>query len=443
MRSKTNPREAAVDALVNVELGAFISDALNQALADYRLSERDKALAVEIVYGTVRMKQALDYRLDAVSKRKMAALEPRMRSILRSGAYQLIYLDRIPPSAAVNESVKLIPRKQRQSAGGYVNAVLRNLIRKLDQIQFPSIESDPVSHIAVKYSHPEWIVERWVKRYGIANTVKFCQINNRSPQLQVRVNSLKTDLPQLQSYFASQGIQAAKARYAPDVLHCDRGIDPNSEPLFQAGHYYVQNESSALAAHAVDPQPGEVVYDLCAAPGGKTTHLAQLMQNQGQIVAVDQTEAKVSLVKENAARLGVSIIDVIIGDAASIELPRADRVLVDAPCSGLGVLRHKPDARWRKREQDINALSKLQREILTNAARLVKPGGTLVYSTCTTEPEENQEVIKWFLEKYPYFRPSALPTWFPASQNLGMVTILPFLYEIDGFFICKLVNSQF
>jgi len=443
MVEKTNPRAAALTALLLVEKGTFISTALDQVLQEYMLSSLDAALATEILYGTVRMQKAIDHLLNQVSDRRLTELDPRVRQILRIGAYQLLYLDRIPASAAVNESVKLTPPgKNRRGVAGFINAVLRNLIRKRHQLTFPELEKDPVAHIATKYSHPEWMVSRWIKRYGIDHTIKLCQINNTTPKLQVRVNTLKTDRKQLQEHFTTQGITSIPGQYAPDVLTLAQGLNFNVDPLFQNGYYYVQNESSALVAHAVAPKPGDVVYDLCAAPGGKATHIAQLMKNQGKVVAIDRTAEKVALIKENAQRLGTTIVEAFVEDAQSVTLPLADKVLIDVPCSGLGVLRHKPDARWHKREQDITVLTKTQKQILLNAARLVKPGGILVYSTCTTEPEENQEMISWFLQQCPEFRLSSLPSWFPGSSQEGMATILPFLHEIDGFFICKMENCH-
>ncbi|HHX01790.1 MAG TPA: 16S rRNA (cytosine(967)-C(5))-methyltransferase RsmB [Firmicutes bacterium] len=438
----SNSRSAAVDALVKIENGVLISAALDEALVAHKLNELDRALAAEIVYGSVRMQKTIDYVLNSISSIKINALEPLVRNILRTGAYQILYLDRVPVSAAVNEAVKLAPVKNRRKVSGYINAVLRNLVRKHRSIQFPDLDSDPVGHVAVKYSHPEWLVKRWLDRYGLENTIRFCQINNTSPELHLRVNTLRISLEKLRNSLVEQGIAAEKGRFAPDVLICSRMLSPAADASFEQGYYYIQNESSALVAHALAPRPGEIVYDLCAAPGGKATHLGQLMANQGQIIAVDQTRERIELIQENAARLGISIIKTLVGDARSLQLPTADRVLVDAPCSGLGVLRQRPDARWRRKEQDIDSLAKLQRQILENAATLVKPGGTLVYATCTTEPEENQDMIKWFLERYPHFSQSALPSWFPMSQSVGMTAILPFIHGIDGFFICKLQNNQ-
>lgn len=440
---ESNPRAAAVNALMRIEIGVAISNALDQALKAYRLNNLDRGLATEITYGTVRMQKAIDFALDSISRIRIDSLEPRVRAILRTGAYQILYLSRVPVSAAVNEAVKLASAGKHRKAGGYVNAVLRNLARKSESIKYPDPESDPVRHVAVKHSHPEWIVKRWLHRYGLENTVRFCQINNTSPEIHVRVNTLITSPETLGAHFVEQGALAEKGRFAPDVLVLGRSFSPAADPWLDRGYYYVQNESSALVAHALAPQPGETVYDLCAAPGGKTTHLAQLMDNRGRIIAVDQTDEKVAMIEENAARLRISIIEPMVGDAAVLKLPPADRVLVDAPCSGLGVLRHRPDARWRRRERDILSLAELQRRILANAAAMVKPGGTLVYATCTTEPEENEDTVRWFLKRHPGFILSPLPQWFPPSQHVGMLSILPFIHGIDGFFICKLQNNQF
>lgn len=440
MNRKSNPRAAAVEALVKIEGGLFIQDALNQVIIKYKLSKNNIALTTQIVYGTVRMQNLIDFYLNYLSKLKVEKLNPKVRCILRSGAYQIIYLDRIPVSAAVNESVKLSPSKNRRRISGYINAVLRNLVRNYQNIPLPELDSDPVEYISINYSHPKWMVSRWIKRYGVDNTISFCRINNKIPRVDVRVNTLKTSVEQLKNYFTAKNIDAMAVKYAPDVITLGTSSQIIEDPYFSAGYYYLQNESSALTAYAVNPKAGEVVYDLCAAPGGKSTHLAQLMNDQGKIAAVDQTEERVQLIRENALRLGISIIKSYVGDASELHALPADKVLVDAPCSGLGVLRQNPDIKWRRTEEDINDLVELQRKILNNAVSLVKPGGTLVYSTCTTEPEENENMIRWFLHKYPQFKLADLPNWFPFSDKRGMLSIIPFVHGIDGFFICKMEN---
>lgn len=437
--TRTNPRAAALDALIVVEQGAFTAEAIDQVIDLYNLSERDIRLTTEIVYGSVRMQLTLDYYLNQISKKRVKKLEPRIRNILRIGAYQILFLDRIPTSAAVNESVKLVPRRNRNKrSSGFVNAILRNLIRKQSQISFPDLKEDPVAHISTKYSHPSWMIERWLDRYGVEATIKFCEINNTSPQTDLRVNTLKISPVELQEYFTNKGIDLASGKFADDIFSSTSGMQIINDPYFTAGYYYLQNESSALVGHAVTPDPGDLIYDLCAAPGGKSTHLAQLVNNKGKIFAFDIDEKRVQLIDENITRLNTTAVTAYQGDARNIQLEMADKVLVDAPCSGLGVLRNKPDARWNKSERDITELVAIQKQILANASKLVKPKGKLIYSTCSTEPEENHEVIKWFLDNYRDFQLIELPQWFPGDPATGMVSILPFIHGIDGFFICKM-----
>ncbi len=440
MNTKTNPRAAAVEAVVNIEEGDFIQGALNSVISKYELKRIDIALVTEIVYGTVRMQKLIDYYLSHISKLELCRLEAYVRSILRVGAYQIIFLDRIPVSAAVNESVKLAPKKNNRKVRGFINGVLRNIVRKYKDISLPPINPDPIEHISIGYSHPRWMVTRWLKQFGIDNTIKLCQLNNARPLVGIRVNTIKTTLSDIIEYLARQNIPSETGKYAPDVVIAGASFPLVEDPYFLKGFFYLQSESSALVAHAVQPSQGQLIYDLCAAPGGKTTHLAQLMHNQGEIIALDQTESKIRLIKDNLKQQGISIVRTRVGDATSIKLPPADKVLIDAPCSGLGVLRQNPDIKWRRSLEDISELRLLQKRIMTNAANLVKPGGELIYSTCTIEPEENESLIHWFLTNNPKYKLKALPTWFPPGNNVGMLSILPFMHGIDGFFICKMVN---
>ncbi len=439
---KDNPRDAALNGLLLVERGAFISEALNSLLQEYQLNDKNVRLTTELLYGTVRMQATLDYLLNQISNRKMDSLSPIIRNILRLGSYQLVFLDRIPASAAVNESVKLTPKRNRKPIAGFINGVLRNLARKQDSLTLPDLTTDPTNHIATKYSYPQWMVTRWIERWGVQETVEFCRINNNPRETSLRVNTLKTSVEAVKQALEAKGIHVSLGQFAPDVLLVGPGLQILEDPLFAAGHYYIQNESSALVSHALAPKPGELIYDICSAPGGKSTHIGQLMGNLGDILSIDQTDSKLTLVRENAKRLGVRIIRTLAADATQLPaLPLADRVLVDAPCSGLGVLRHKPDIRWRKSENEIKKLPIIQRDILAQAAKLVKPSGILGYSTCTTEIEENQDIINWFLECHPNFRFFPLPGWFPNTPG-GMVEILPQHYNLDGFFICVLENYE-
>ncbi len=438
---KTNPRGAALFGLLKVEKDIFISEALNLALTQYNLSAKDQKLMTELLYGTVRMQGTLDYYLNQISSRKLDTLDSTMRNVLRLGAYQLMFLDRVPASAAVNESVKLAPAKNRKTLAGFINGVLRNLARRQESIEFPDLHHHPVDHIAARYSHPQWLVRRWISRWGVQETIKLCQANNAPPLMSIRVNTLKVSVADLKAHYEALGLTVQLGQFAPDVLVIEQGLRITEDPKFQAGFYYVQNESSVLVGHALSPKPGECIYDLCSAPGGKSTHIAGLMKNQGDVLAIDQSDEKIRLIKENAARLGITIIRPLVADASCLpNLAPADRVVVDAPCSGLGVLRHKPDIRWRKKPQEILTLVSIQRSILTQAADLVRPGGTLVYSTCSTEREENEDNILWFLDNFPEFQIQALPNWFPNGTQT-MLQILPHQQRIDGFFICRLVRN--
>ncbi|NLY11562.1 MAG: 16S rRNA (cytosine(967)-C(5))-methyltransferase RsmB [Firmicutes bacterium] len=434
----TNSREAALQILQELETkGTFLSDALSQISGRANLSEKDQSLLMELTMGTVRMQNALDYYLDKVSKRPMISLLPVVRSILRLGAYQILYLDRIPVSAAVNESVKLAHKFVNRGVAGFINAVLRNLDRRKDSIDFPSWEKDPTTHIVYKHSHPRWLVEKWTEEFGIEETLNLCIANNQPSETTIRVNELKTTKEELRQHFLEKDVEVKDGRYVPDILVLNKGGVALHDPRFSAGHYYFQDESSAFIAHAMDPQPGDLIYDLCSAPGGKSTHMAQLMNNQGKIISIDQNPHRLEHVRENAIRLGITNIEIQVGDAMHLgEMAQADRVLVDAPCSGLGVIRHKPDVKWRKKPNEISDLVIIQRRILSEAQGLVKAGGTLVYSTCTITREENQDMVSWFLTEFPNFKLVDLPSWFPQSVD-QYLQILPHIHQIDGFFIAK------
>lgn len=433
-----NPRAIAVDVLCQFEAAdSFLSELLAKHLSS-DLTKEDRALCSELVYGTVRMQKRLDYFLKQFSKRKIEALDPKVRAILRSGAYQIMMLDRVPARAAINESVSLGKKYFHQGVGNFVNGVLRNLERSSKYVSLPDKQTDPISYISVNYSLPEWLVKLWLEWLGLAETEALCEATNERPSLAIRVNTLKTSIGELSKELSGRGVQVSEAKYAPDVLVVHGRLDVEKDPLFSQGHYYVQDEGSALVAHAVDPQPKEIIYDLCSAPGGKSTHLAQLMQNQGRVVALDKYGYKLLRLQENVKRLGIDIIDYEEADATRpLELGVADRVLIDAPCSGLGVIRHKPDIKWRLHPEDLTSLISIQTRILDNAAKLVKPRGLLVYSTCTINPGENQQQIEQFLRKHQDFRFHPLPQWFP-TDNEGFFQGFPHKHGIDGFFIAVL-----
>lgn len=437
MKKITNPRHLAVITLTRLdETEGFLREVLDFYLQQNNLSNLDRGLYTELVYGTVRMCRNLDYVLASFSKRPLKKIKPNILNNLRMGAYQILYLDKIPFSAAVNEGVKLARLFGHEGVVKFTNALLRQVARNKGEIEYPSLEMDEVLHIGVKYSFPDWIIRLWLKRWGVKETIELCQAMNEAPKMHLRVNTLKRKPQQIVDYLKELNVETEAGQYVPEVLQVGSAHKVIESSGLQKGMFYIQDESSALVAHALQVKPGQTVFDLCSAPGGKTTHIAELMQNKGKIIAVDPDTKRLQLVEENAKRLGISIIQTKQGDATKdLALPQADRVLVDAPCSGLGTMRHRPDIRWRKSLDEINQLVKIQKQILTQAANYVAKDGLLVYSTCTITEQENEEVAQWFLDNNKDFISYELPEWFPQGHSTWYRTILPQRHGVDGFFI--------
>lgn len=437
-RHVENARAAALAVLTSVEAGAYSNLKLNHVLRQARLSRMDAALATEITYGTLQRQNTLDWMLAPFVRRELSELDSWVRNLLRLSAYQLVYLDRIPDHAVVNEAVNLAKSWGNDGIGRFVNGTLRNFLRHPEIRRIPK-DLPTIQRWSLEYSHPEWLVEYWQQQYGPERAEAMLCHNNRRPVQAVRVNRLKatrdelwprllTDVPgewQL-SAIASQGL-----RYSgPVPLAHSR--------LYQEGWFTVQDESAQLVSEIVDPQPGMRVLDACAAPGGKTTHLAERMDDQGTVVAWDIYDHKVQLIQQAAKRLGLSSItaerfDARLGAQRGIE--PFDAVLLDAPCSGLGVIRRRPEIKWQRRLQDIPDLVRLQRELLAGVAPLVRPGGILVYSTCTLAREENEENVAWFLDRHREFQLDR-ETSHPLCAE-GWVQIFPDQYDSDGFFIAR------
>lgn len=437
-------REAALRALVRVEEdGAYASLALNEVLNRKGLDRRETALATELTYGVCRRLITLDHVLNHFTRRGTDRLTPWIRNALRLGVYQILYSERIPVPAAVNASVALARRYGHSGTAALVNAVLRRVAANRRSLPFPSAEEDPVAYLGIVHSHPPWMVCRWLGRYGFEDTRRLLEYNNQAPPLTIRTNRLKTSPSALKERLAGEGVTATAGRFLEEALVFSGGGSLQDLASFQEGLFQVQDESSMLAGHVLAPVAGETVVDVAAAPGGKATHLAELMRNRGRVLANDIHPGRLELLRNNCRRLGIGIVEAVRGDA--LTLPDrlgavADRVLVDAPCSGLGVLNRRPDARWRKREEDINRLAVLQSEIIDAAARCVKPGGFLLYSTCTIEPEENSGVCDRFLHRHPDFMvedlSGALPPPLRHDQGAaeGRLQLLPFRHGVDGFF---------
>jgi 16S rRNA (cytosine967-C5)-methyltransferase len=445
MASNTDAREVALKIIGEVDTGgAYANIALARELARRPLGDQDRRFVTELVYGTVKAGATLDWLLGHYISRPLDKMPPVIRNILRMGAYQIFFLTRVPASAACNQAVELAKKYGHPGTVKFVNAVLRSAARAPEKANYPDRYREPARYLALKHFHPEWLVKRWLARLGLDECEALCLADNATPPLSIRTNTLKTTRDALLVRLTAEGVEGEASAWAPEGIVCHEYPSLASLASLREGLFQVQDESSMLVAHVVAPQPGEFIIDACGAPGGKSTHLAALMGNRGRVLSTDLYEHKLKITAENAARLGLTIIETRAFDATKlgeVYAGQADRVLVDAPCSGLGVLRRKPDSRWRKSEAMLRDLPKLQAAILASAAACVKPGGVLVYSTCTTEPEENEEVVKAFLAAHPDFAQESAGELLPVKRPEAMVQLWPHRDGLDGFFIARMVRK--
>lgn len=425
----TNPREAAVIALYKTEKeGEYSNRALLSAVRD--LSGRDTALATEMVMGVLRNKIYLDFIIRSYSKIRLKKLSDYVLQILRCGVYQLVKMDKIPPSAACNEAVKLAKKYAHSAAGGYVNGVMRTVSRNLDNLPKPKGTAAEV--MSIKYSCPLWLVEKLVNQSGKETTEDILSDSIKPHPTMLRVNRLKTTADELLEILNAEGINAVKDTETENCLRVSGAIDINKSSAYKDGLYTLQNINSIRAAALVNPKSGDTVMDLCAAPGGKTTYLAEMMENKGKVYAFDLHKHKIDLINNSAKRLGIDIIKAENKDTSKLmeEFSGiADCVLADVPCSGIGVIHKKPDIKYNRTESDIEELVKIQKNILNAAAVYVKDGGSIVYSTCTILEEENQNQIKEFLENHKDFKKEYEKTYY-AHKTGG-----------SGFYVCRLVRE--
>lgn len=429
--------------LRRVEEGAFADTSLEQTRQDF--DARDSAFILELVYGTLRNRALLDWILNRLSAQPVEKTDRWTRNILRLGAYQMLFLDKVPVSAAVNTSVELA--KQYGKKHGYVNALLRNLDRGRGAITYPG-PGDKARELAVLYSHPEWLVRRWTERFGAETTEAFLLANNRPAPLVIRTNTLRTTRNELKATLGSEGVTTVETKYSPVGLEIVAGSGIQALASYRKGWFMVQDQAAQLISLMLAPQPGETVLDACAAPGGKAAHLSEIMQDRGTLVALDADAGRIEKIRENIRRLGITIIKTVQGDAARYAEEKFDKILIDAPCSGLGVLRRHPDGRWNKSMRTISDRRILQMQILKNCAGLLKPGGAFVYATCTTEPEENEDVIADFMhtrskefmidDPRPYLPPAAAP----LVGSDGFFRTFPREPEMDGFFGVRMIKKS-
>ncbi len=446
MTAGITAREVALRVLWRVEVDrAFADVQLDAELGRSRLAQRDRRLASELVYGTLRWRLFLDWVLEQVAGRQMGALPAWIRNILRLGAYQLLFLERIPPWAACNVSVELAKKYGHRGTAALVNAVLRRLARQRHSPPQPPAGGDPDS-LAIRYSHPAWAVREWQRWLGEETTLALLEANNRQAPAVVRANLLRCTREELRRRLEEEGVRAEALAGAPEAMVLASGTAPVYTRAWREGLFTPQDLSSMVAARALEPQPGQLLIDACAAPGGKATHLAELAGDRARVLAVDVHPQRLQLVGENARRLSLTSLELVCQDAR--RLPenwrgQADGVLVDAPCSGLGLFRRHPDARWRKEPGLVTALADLQLEILCAAAECLRPGGLLLYSVCTLTRAETEGVTQRLESLRPDLVPASLKglgtellDGCPGAER-GKVLLLPHLHGTDGFFLAR------
>ena len=413
-----NAREVALNILNEVYTQqAYANISLSRHLQKNQLSDQDRRFITELVYGTVKAGDTLLWILKKFVNRPLNKIEPTIINILRLGIYQIVFMDKIPESAACNEAVNLAKKYSNQGSAKFVNGVLRNLIRQPEKYAMPT--GNKASELAIGEQHPLWLVKKFIHTFGSEAAIKLCQFNNTNAPLVLRTNTLKTTRQELITELINAGCEVIPSKLAPEGIICKTHTSLNQLAPLQNGFAQVQDESSMLVAHVVDPKPNEFIIDTCSAPGGKTTHMATL---------------------------GINIIEPKLLDAREIGNQyknQADKVLVDAPCSGMGVLRRKPDSRWNKTAEIFEELPPLQLAILESAALAVKPQGVLVYSTCTIMPQENIEIINQFLAKHPEFVLEDIRKYLPFKTKSKEKTLqlMPYKDNTDGFFIARMYKK--
>ncbi len=420
---------------------AYLDKMLDIELKNTDLGSKDKALLYEIVHGVIRNLGRIDWVLTGFYKGKFSKCIPNVKNSMRVALYQIMFLDKVPEYAAVNEAVNFVKKLQGERSANITNAVLRSIIRSKDKIRYPKKEEDLLGFLSAYYSHPSWLVKRWLNRYGDKFTEELLQANNKRPTLTLRVNKIVTNLAEMESLLKSENILFTKGKYLPNFIQLNGISNITNWEYFKKGYFSVQDESTGFSCHLLNPKPNDRVLDLFSAPGGKTSLLADLMQNKGEIIAIDKYESRLKILEKNIKRLSITNVQTIEADALEYkDEKKFDKILLDVPCSGLGTLTKKPDIKWRRDISGIRKLTELQPRLLEKGASLLKPGGELVFSTCTIEPEENFKIIKKFLEKHDEFELVDANKYFDKLlvANNGCIQTYPNIHGVDGAFAAKL-----
>lgn len=445
-------RSCAVKIICRCErTDSYLEKLIDAELKNDSLNDFDKALLNEISHGVIRWMRRLDWFLNGFYRGNYEKCLPEVRNAMRVALYQILFLNKIPYSAAVNEAVEFIKRIHGEKHAGVVNGLLRTIIRTLDNLVWPTREIDEVNYLGIIQSHPNWMVRRWINRFGFDDAVKLCEENNKRPVMSLRVNSLKISNGDFENYLKEKNLYYKNGNFLDNFFTTKTMSKIYTDELFRQGFFSVQDESAGLVAKLLDPRKEDLIIDVCSAPGGKTSHMSELMNNEGQIIAVEKYLSRLEVMSKNLERLGVKNVkklhdNICLPESRELKeslLEKADKILVDAPCSGLGVLSKKPDIKWKRVLEDISNLQKLQIEILENSIKYLKPSGVLVYSTCTTETEENIDVVNIFLNNHPEFKIENAGKYVSDKvvNKDGCIELFPHKHNVDGAFSVRLVRN--
>ncbi|MCC6866219.1 MAG: 16S rRNA (cytosine(967)-C(5))-methyltransferase RsmB, partial [Ignavibacteria bacterium] len=445
----SDARSIAVKILTRVErTDSYLDKLIDYEIRTELLNEYDKSLLNEICHGVIRWMRRLDWFLNGFYRGNWEKCTPEIKNTLRVALYQILFLNKIPDFAAVNEAVEFVKRISTQKHADVVNGLLRTIIRTKNELVLPTREIDEVKYLGIMQSHPNWMVKKWIERFGFEEAEQLAESNNKRPILTLRLNTLKLPKAEILNRFNEKNIVYRTCRNIDYFITLRLMSKIYLDEDFKNGLYAVQDESAGLAAVLLNPNENDMILDMCAAPGGKSTHIAQLIGNKGRIYSVDKYEAKINIMKQNAQRLGVTNIEFIKDDAQDLQDERIkdlkfNKILLDAPCSGLGVLSKKPEIRWKREPEDITALTEIQKNLLNSAVKYLNPGGVIVYSTCTTEKEENMDVVNDFLEKNPDFKIDNANKFVKAElvNSDGCIETFPHKHNIDGSFAARLMRK--
>lgn len=439
-----SPRQLVTQLLDRYErTDAYADVLLEQELRQSKLSKPDKSLAQEIFFGVIRWRKRIDWIIKQFFQGDYAKSPRQIRYILQGAFYQFIFMDRIPAYAVIHEAVELAKQNGSDYWGKKTNAILRTFQRGQRRIHYPDVATEPVLSIAIMHSHPEWMIKRWIERCGKEETIAFCEANNQIPKLSIRINSLRASTVEFKNLLSTTNVETTRSEYLDNFLTTDQLPDLNNFEPFRMGLFSIQDVSAGLACKLLAPQPGEKIVDLCSAPGGKATFLAELSGDRAEIIAVDVNQSRIKLVEQNIQRLGLKSIQFVPADGTKYSCDPVDKVIVDAPCSGLGVLAKRVDLRWKRTLNQVKKITGLQFNLLMNAAKLLKSGGVLVYCTCTIEPEENENMVEHFLSENKNFAIDSAGKYVSSKvvNSSGFIHTYPHRHGIDGSFAVRLIKE--